>query len=281
MSRIYSGFWSDYELLDAGNSEKLERWGDQITIRPDRNAYFKPVWSREDWLKKADYIFEEETHTKGRWVKNNPEANETWTIQYHELSFELQLTKFKHVGLFPEQRTNWDFIQSNIEEDDRFLNLFGYTGGASLAARSVGAEVYHCDAVRQINAWAKSNMEASGLSDIRWVLDDALKFAQRELKRGNRYKGVIMDPPAFGIGAKKERWKIEQKFHELLEIALEITDPGGFIIMNTYSPKLPASKIKTALTELGVLDQSTVETLAMKTTTGKVLEYGELTRINR
>lgn len=279
MSWIYTEHWPDYALLDAGNGEKLERWGEQITIRPDRNAYFKPVWSKEDWLKKADFIFQEETHTKGRWKKLNPEAREKWHISYGDLQFGLELTKFKHIGLFPEQRTNWDFIKDHLQKRDRFLNLFGYTGGASLAARSIGAEVYHCDAVRQVNAWAKANMEASGLSDIRWVLEDALKFAMRELKRGNRYKGVIMDPPAFGIGAKKERWKIEQKFLDLLETALSITDPGGFIIMNTYSPKLTAPKIKSALYELGLNESASVDTLAIRSTTGKILEYGELTRI--
>ena len=279
MSRIYAPHWKDYELLDAGNGEKLERWGNQTTIRPDRNAYFRPVWSKEKWLSLADFIFEEETHTKGNWKKLKLEAVEEWPIKYGDLTFNLQLTRFKHLGIFPEQRTNWDFIQEHLKPGDPFLNLFGYTGGASLAARAVGAEVYHCDAVRQINAWAKINMESSGLSDIRWVLEDALKFAQRELKRGRTYRGIIMDPPAYGIGAKKERWKIEQKFDELLEVASKLTQEGGFVIMNTYSPKLSAKKIKEKISQMSGVQSSNVDTLAIKTTTGKVLEYGELTRI--
>jgi 23S rRNA (cytosine1962-C5)-methyltransferase len=227
----------------------------------------------------ADFIFEEETHTKGHWKKLNAEALEEWPIQYGDLTFNLQLTRFKHVGIFPEQRTNWDFIQEHLKPDDQFLNLFGYTGGASLAARAVGAEVYHCDAVRQINAWAKLNMESSGFDDIRWVLEDALKFAQRELKRGRVYQGIIMDPPAYGIGAKKERWKIEQKFAELLEVSTALCEKGGFVIMNTYSPKLPAKKIKQKVSEMIGIQSSEVSTLAIKSTTGKVLEFGELTRI--
>lgn len=279
MSRIYAEQWKDYELMDAGNGQKLERWGDQITIRPDRNAYFSPVWSWQKWLDTADFLFEEETHTKGNWKKLNANAKEDWQIHYQGLTFNLQLTRFKHLGLFPEQRLNWDFILDEMKVGERFLNLFGYTGGASLAARFAGAEVYHCDAVRQVNAWAKSNMLASGLSDIRWVLEDALKFAQRELKRGRTYKGIIMDPPAYGMGAKKERWKIEQKYSELLAVASELCDRGGFVIMNTYSPKLPSKKIKQSLNELNKVSDAEVKTLSMKTTTGKVLDYGELTRI--
>lgn len=279
MPRLYSSHWKDYELIDAGNNQKLERWGNVITIRPERNAYFHPVLSEKDWLKKAHFKFNEVTRTKGDWeVLKNGTPSE-WTIHYGTLNFNLRLTQFKHLGLFPEQKTNWDFISNRLKEGDRFLNLFGYTGGASLAARQKGVDVYHCDSVRQINAWAKENMESSGLSDIRWVNDDALKFARRELKRGNTYSGLIMDPPAFGLGTKKERWKIEDKFHDLLETTFGLLNEDGFLIANTYSPRLTAKNIREIVNEVVYNKQVKITTLSLKTTTGKILEYGELTRI--
>lgn len=279
MARFFADNWEDYELIDAGNNQKLERWGNVVTIRPERNAYFTPVLSLKEWKKEADFIFNEVSHTRGNWEVLNANAPAEWKISYKNLIFNLKLTKFKHVGLFPEQVLNWDFISSKLSTSSRFLNLFGYTGGASLMARKSGAEVYHCDSVRQINAWAKSNMEDSSLDHIRWVLDDALKFAQRELKRGNKYDGIIMDPPAFGIGAKKERWKIEDKFPELLETTTGLLVNNGFLIANTYSPRLDAKKIKVYASS--VVKGKTIEigTLSRKTTTGKILEYGELTRI--
>jgi 23S rRNA (cytosine1962-C5)-methyltransferase len=219
MARVYAENWNNYELIDAGNEQKLERWGDIITIRPERNAYFKPVMTEKDWMRKAHFKFTEVSRSKGNWETLKTNVNKEWQIGFGALQFNLKLTQFKHVGIFPEQALNWIFIKEKLRPNDRFLNLFGYTGGASIMARSIGADTFHCDSVRQINAWAKENMESSGLSDIHWVLDDALKFAQRENKRGNKYNGIIMDPPAFGIGAKNERWKIEDKFPELLEAA--------------------------------------------------------------
>ena len=279
MPRLYSSHWKDYELIDAGNDQKLERWGNLVTIRPERNAYFRPVLSEKEWRKKAHFKFNEITRTKGDWERLKRDVPNQWTIQCGALTFHLKLTQFKHLGLFPEQKTNWDFISNHLNEGDRFLNLFGYTGGASIAARQKGADVYHCDSVKQINAWAKENMEASGLSDIRWVHDDALKFARRELKRGNEYNGVIMDPPAFGLGAKKERWKIEDKFQDLLETTFGLLEPNGFLIANTYSPRLTVKDIKEIVRNVVQNKQVDIATLSIKTTTGKILEYGELTRI--
>lgn len=280
MARVFAENWKDYELIDAGNEQKLERWGSTITIRPERNAYFKPVLSEKEWLEKAHFKFVETTRTQGNWEILKADTPREWQISYESLIFNLKLTQFKHVGLFPEQAYNWDFIQNNCLPNDRFLNLFGYTGGASIMAKSVGATTFHCDSVKQINAWAKENMLSSGLSDIHLVHDDALKFAQREHKRGNTYKGIIMDPPAFGIGAKKERWKIEDKFPELLETAYNILDSNGFLIINTYSPRLKAKEIKTIAHQIVASGRTiTVDTLAKKTTTGKIIEYGDVTCI--
>lgn len=279
MSRIYTEHWKDYELIDAGNDRKLERWGNVVTIRPDRNAYFTPVLSDGEWKEKADFVFKEITSSKGVWEALKTDKVDSWQIHYNSLCFNLKLTQFKHLGIFPEQRTNWDFISNRLNKGDRFLNLFGYTGGASLAAQSKEAVVFHCDSVKQINAWAKENMESSNLTDIRWVHDDALKFAQREVKRGNRYKGIIMDPPAFGLGANKERWKIEDKFSELLKAAHGLLERDGFLIANTYSPRLNAVQIKEQASRIFSNKPIEINTLSIKSTTGKIIEYGVLTRV--
>jgi 23S rRNA (cytosine1962-C5)-methyltransferase len=221
MKRIYSKHWPDYELIDAGDNKKLERWGTIITIRPDRNAYFKPVLSINEWNQRAHYEFIELSANAGAWSslkKKIPEIP-NWQISFNKCVFNLRLTKFKHLGIFPEQQINWEFISNHLSNNSKFLNLFAYTGGASLIANSKNSEVYHCDSVKQIITWAKNNMESSEQEGIHWVLDDALKFAKKEVKRGKKYDGIIMDPPAFGIGIKKERWKIETKFPELVEIA--------------------------------------------------------------
>jgi len=281
MSRIFADTsWKDYELIDAGGNRKLERWGNVITIRPDRNAYFKPVLSEKEWQQKAHFEFIEKSSNSGEWKNLKTLKQDAWNISYTNFSLSLKLTKFKHLGVFPEQQVNWDFVTEHLSEDDRFLNLFGYTGAVSLAARIKGAEVYHCDSVKQIIAWAKENMEISHLSEIHWVHEDALKFARREVKRNRKYKGIIMDPPAFGIGANKERWQIEDKFEELLSLASNLKDDHGFVIANTYSPRLNINSIQQiALSVFTNSEKVTVDKLCIKSTTGKIIEYGELTRI--
>ena len=279
MKRTYTNHWNDYELIDAGNNRKLERWGKIITIRPERNAYFEPVLSSKDWLKKAHFEFIEATTNTGSWKTLKQNAPTEWTVNYKGIAFNLKLTKFKHIGVFPEQATNWSFIAKNIKEENKFLNLFAYTGGASLVAKKSGADVFHCDSVKQIIAWTKENMESSNLSDIRWVLDDALKFATKEVKRGKKYDGIVMDPPAYGIGAKKERWKIESKFPELVKVASKLLKEDGFLIINTYSPKLKEENIKEVVSRYFPNKNIDISKLSIKTTTGKVLEYGELTRV--
>ena len=279
MKRIFGSHWSDYELIDAGNDKKLERWGDIITIRPDRNAYFSPIQTLKEWKEKAHFVFIEETSSKGTWKTLKKNTPKEWQINYKECVFNLRLTQFKHLGIFPEQQTNWDFIKSNIKPNGKFLNLFAYTGGASLVANSAKADVFHCDSVKQVITWSKENMESSNQESIHWVLDDALKFATKEVKRGKKYDGIIMDPPAFGIGAKKERWKIETKFPELVKVASELLTSKGFLIINTYSPKLKEEKIYDIIKEYFPNKKIEVNKLSLKTTSGKTLEYGELTRV--
>ena len=279
MKRIFSSHWSDYELIDAGNDKKLERWGKIITIRPDRNAYFASILPEKEWKQKAHFEFIEETTIKGIWKTLKKNTPKEWQINYKKCVFNLRLTQFKHIGIFPEQQTNWDFINANIKPEGKFLNLFAYTGGASLIANTAKADVFHCDSVKQVITWSKENMESSNQENIHWVFDDALKFATKEVKRGKKYDGIIMDPPAFGIGAKKERWKIETKFPELVKIASQLLTENGFLIINTYSPKLKEENIYNIVKEYFPTKKIQVDKLSLKTTTGKTLEYGELTRV--
>ncbi len=279
MKRIFSGQWSGYELIDAGNNKKLERWGNIITIRPERNAYFSPILTNQEWKQKAHFEFVEESTQTGSWKTLKQGTPKEWQINYKACVFNLRLTKFKHIGIFPEQQTNWDFIKNHIHKEDKFLNLFAYTGGASLIANSAGADVFHCDSVKQIISWSKENMESSNQANIHWVLDDALKFAKREAKRGKLYHGIVMDPPAFGIGAKKERWKIENKFPELVQLASQLLEKTGFLIINTYSPKLKEEEIQDTVKESFPSKRIEINKLSLKSTTGKTLEYGELTRV--
>jgi len=278
MQTTYSTGWKNYELIDAGGGKKLEKWGEITTIRPDRNAYFPPVLPEREWRDKVDFEFIETSVNTGEWIKRNPVAPTEWTIKYGKVIANLKLTKFKHIGIFPEQQINWDFIQNKVKEGDNFLNLFGYTGVASLIAKANNANVVHCDSVKQVISWAKENMESSYMEDVKWVLDDALKFAKREVKRGNKYEGIIMDPPAFGI-AKKERWRLEDKFTELLQTAKKLMTENGFVIVNTYSPKLDFGAIKRAANSVFTNNKVEITRLSMKTTTGKRLDFGELTKI--
>lgn len=276
--KIYTQPWSDYELLDAGGGKKLERWGEIITIRPEVQAYFKSAWSHQDWYQQAHLEFIPGKGQTGTWKQLK--SNQTpWFIHFDELTFQLELTKFKHVGLFPEQAINWELIQSRLIDSGKFLNLFAYTGAASLAARSTGAEVIHVDSVKQLISWARLNQECSGLEGIKWVHEDALKFAEREVKRGNRYEGIIMDPPAWGIGAKGEKWKLEDKLAELIQLASELLTPDGFLILNTYSPGIKNEDLSRLARHYFSPEKIHLFELWMESKTGKKLYYGNGIRV--
>jgi 23S rRNA (cytosine1962-C5)-methyltransferase len=279
--REYATAWPDYELLDAGEGKKLERWGAVVTIRPEIQADFKPGWPFSQWQAMADWEFEELSSTQGNWKNLDPQAPEQWGIAYGQLNFGLKLTKFKHVGLFPEQQANWRFIQERVKAGQKILNLFAYTGAASLAARAGGADVVHVDSVKQMLGWANENMERSNLSDVKWVLEDAMKFARRELKRGNRYDGIIMDPPAWGLGAKGEKWKLENHLSGLIETAHGLMNPGAFLILNTYSPKVELADLAGSAAQYFSANQVEIKQLWMSARTGKALFYGNLLRAIR
>ena len=280
-TRLYSQPWPDYELLDAGNGKKLERWGNTITIRPDIQAHLTPIWPYADWQERAHWQFNELSPTQGNWQQLKPDAPEQWTITYQQLKLGLKLTQFKHVGLFPEQQANWHFLAEQVGKQHKILNLFAYTGAASLIARQHGAEVVHVDSVRQMLGWAKSNMELSSLADIQWVLEDALKFAQRELKRGKQYDGIIMDPPAWGLGAKGEKWKLENQLPGLIATAQALLKPKGFLIVNTYSPKISLTDLASAAATHFPDSQVEIKQLWLSAQTGNDLYCGNLLRVQK
>ena len=229
--------WSDYELLDSGENMKLERFGEIIVARPETQALWKKqrpeIWEQAH----AVFAFRDK---KGAWDVQRP-VPETWEVSWHTARFSAALTGFKHTGIFPEQASNWEWAATQIEkiENPKVLNLFGYTGIASVVAAQAGAHVTHVDASKQSLDWAHDNARRSGISEdkIRWLLDDALAFAKREARRGVSYDGIILDPPAFGRGAKGEVWKIEEALPELLETLKEsLSDkPNSFFLLNGYA----------------------------------------------
>lgn len=233
---------ANYELLDSGEGEKLERYGKFILSRPDPQALWEKHLPISEW-QKSDAVFIH-SGVKSGW-KKKPNVPEKWKMEFGGLSFFIKPTAFKHTGLFPEQEPNWQWIIKNIKlakiklnRPISVLNLFGYTGGATLAALSAGAEVAHIDGSKSAIVWAKENAVLSGLADkpVRWILDDAREFVKRELRRGVHYDGIVMDPPAFGHGPKKELWKIENDFLGLMKLCHEIlSDTPIFFLINGYS----------------------------------------------
>lgn len=242
--------WPDYELIDSGNFEKLERFGLYTLARPEPQAIWDKSLSDQEWQHRAHAIFrrDKQSPERGDW-QTAPGMRAPWMVSFQQqqlnLHFKLALTSFKHVGLFPEQATNWTFIYDKVKalraldhplERPRVLNLFAYTGGASLAARQAGADVTHVDAVKQVINWSRENMEASRLDNIRWVVEDALKFVRREVRRGNTYQGIILDPPAYGRGPDGEKWVLEEHLNTLLKSCAALLDRDNFFfIINLYS----------------------------------------------
>ena len=290
MTIEYPGeFWKDYQLLDCGNFEKLERFGNYIMARPEPKALWDKSMSDEQWNKLIHTRF----HTGAGFGKAGKEDSGTWErrrkmedqwyIRYKgeqpglDFSLRLGLTSFKHVGVFPEQSSNWEYIYRQTSElvktaqqtgapKPKVLNLFAYTGAASLAAKAAGADVTHLDSVRQVVTWARGNMESSGLDNIRWIVEDALKFARREAKRGNIYQGIILDPPAYGHGPDGEKWKLDECLNDMLKCVNSILAPqDSFMVLNLYSNGFSA-----------VLGETIVRQNFCQDTAFKSLDSGEL-----
>jgi len=325
----------DYELIDCGDFEKLERFGKYLLIRPEPQAVWDKKLSQREWEKKAHVKFVPRTSSSGEWrkLKDMPER---WNVEYElgspqsmvdsqqstiqskaangsteghvpsTIKFRLALTSFKHVGIFPEQAVNWDYIYQSVksltlgpfpaergkpvreapspsgragEGHPRVLNLFAYTGGASLAAKAGGADVTHLDSIKQVVTWSKENMELSGLKDIRWIVEDALTFVKREVKRGKKYQGIILDPPAYGNGANGEKWKLEDNINEMMKHVLTLLDDQQcFLVLNTYSLGFSSLIIENLLSEIPEINTGE---LYLHATSGHKLPLGVFGRFRR
>lgn len=233
--------WKDYEVIDTSDGEKLERWGQYTLVRPDPQVIWKTEKKNPGWKNRNGH-YHRSKKGGGEWeVFNLPQK---WQIQYNELTFNLQPFSFKHTGLFPEQATNWDWFGTKIRKANRpvkVLNLFAYTGGATLAAAAAGASVVHVDASKGMVTWAKENAVSSGLGDapIRYIVDDCVKFVEREIRRGNKYDGIIMDPPSYGRGPGGEVWKIEESIHDFIRLVTQVlSDDPLFFLVNSYTTGL-------------------------------------------
>ena len=282
-------FWKDYELIDSGNFEKLERFGPFIMARPEPKALWDKSLSDGEWNRMIHTRFKTGAgfgkagkEDSGTWQRKK-KMDDQWYIRYNggqeglNFSLRLGLTSFKHVGVFPEQSSNWEYIYKQtralVEKAEaegkpkpKVLNLFAYTGAASLAAKAAGADVTHLDSVRQVVTWARGNMEASRMDNIRWIVEDALKFARREAKRGNTYQGIILDPPAYGHGPDGEKWKLDECLNEMLQCVAAILAPqDSFMVLNLYSNGYSA-----------VLGETIVKQAFCLKNAYKSLDFGEL-----
>ena len=261
--------WKDYELLDSGCGEKLERFGSVVMARPEPKALWNKSLPEAEWKHLSHVAFKlagsaaksGAIEDRGTWERHK-KIDDQWYISYpglqDGLNFRLRLglTAFKHVGVFPEQAPNWEFIFSQVRRlasdinRPKVLNLFAYTGGASLAAKAAGADVTHLDSIKQVVTWARGNMEASGMDGIRWIVEDAMKFVQREERRGNLYDGIILDPPAYGHGPNGEKWKLDESLFGLLKSVAHILKPkDSFMVLNLYSNGYSAALGETLVRE--------------------------------
>ena len=236
--------WKDYELLDCGGGEKLERWGDKLLVRPDPQAIWPSVGKHRGWRSPDGRYFRSNTGG-GHWDKNGLPAQ--WQVRYRDLTFQVKPMNFKHTGLFPEQAANWDFCMERIRKANRpisVLNLFAYTGGATVACAAAGASVCHVDAAKGMVSWARENAKLSGLegAPIRWIIDDCGKFVEREIRRGRQYDAVIMDPPSYGRGPSGEVWKLEDNLYPFVELVAGVLSKEPlFFLINSYTTGLAPS----------------------------------------
>ena len=291
--------WTDYELIDSGNGEKLERFGAYTLARPEPKALWDKSMSDKEWNALVHTRFvtgagfgKSGKEDSGSWqmIKKMPEQ---WQIDYQGNGFaykmRLGLTAFKHVGVFPEQAPNWDYVYEavvrvgRVEKAPKVLNLFAYTGGASLAAHAAGADVTHLDAVRQVVTWARENMEQSGMDGIRWIVEDALKFVKRQVRRGVCYQGIILDPPAYGHGPEGERWKLDECLFALLKECNAILAPqNSFVLLNLYSNGYSAVLADTlARQAFGAAKETAFGELMLEDRFGKRLPLSVFVRVGR
>jgi len=281
--------WKEYELLDCGDFEKLERFGEFVTIRPEPQAVWPKKWSDQDWKTQAHVRFVQKGSNSGEWQKLKKMPDQ-WKIKYQlpnnaNMTMRLGMTSFKHVGIFPEQAANWDFSVNVLgkmkTQKPKVLNLFAYTGGASLACALERADVTHVDSIKQVVTWANENAQLSGNVNVRWMVEDALKYVQREVRRGNKYNGIILDPPAFGHGPKGEKWKLEEQISELLHGVLQLLDDQEhFLVLNAYSLGLSPLIVENLLRPFAGKNL-TIGELYLSGKSGVVLPLGVFGRIQK
>lgn len=284
----------DYELLDTGDGEKLERFGDYVVRRPEPQAIWRKSLSEGKWLAAdASFLRSNKGEERGEW-RLKPEMPSRWTVKFYykemHLRMRLALTSFKHVGIFPEQSANWEFIYDTIHdlrkegiERPKVLNLFAYTGGATLAARAAGADVTHVDSVKQVVTWSRENMESSSLDGVRWIVEDATKFVEREVRRGNKYHGIILDPPAYGRGANGEKWVLEDDICNMLEQCAKLLEAkDAFLVFNLYSMGLSAMLARTAVHQaFGTPQSEQMGELYFEDRSKKQIPFGTYYRFRR
>lgn len=300
LSLLTPEYWEDYELLDSGGGRKLERFGRVVAARPEPQALWPPSLPETEWEARAGAVFRKSkgSEDKGEWLLKRGTPQQ-WFVDYRnpgglEIRMRLGMTSFKHVGIFPEQAANWDYIYDTVRglreagvARPAVLNLFAYTGGASLAACAGGAEVTHVDSVRQTVTWSRENMEASGLDGIRWVVEDAMKFVRREARRGKKYNGIILDPPSYGRGADGEKWVLEEHIGEMLSLCAELLEETRcFVVLNLYSMGLSALLARTladaAFPQLRTADVAVQQgELYVADTFGKRLPLGVFLRFRK
>lgn len=248
---IVANNWKDYEILDMANGEKLERWGNVILIRPDPQIIWKNKSFPEKW-NSANARYNRSSSGGGGW-KYNKKVPENWQIKYKNLMFNIKPMGFKHTGLFPEQAVNWDWMMDkikNAKRDIKVLNLFAYTGGATVACSYAGAQVCHVDSSKGMTTWAKENIVSSGLKDrpVRFIVDDVVKFVTREIRRGNKYDAIIMDPPSYGRGTNGEVWKFEDNINDLVELCSKVlSDKPLFFLINSYTTGISSTVLENIL----------------------------------
>ena len=237
-------YWKQYKLLDFGNGIKVEQFNNIVTIRPETNAVNNLSKKLSFWQQKADYIYDSKTVDGGKWnIENAPE----WCVNYKseniDAKFKLQLSNSKHIGVFPEQAINWEFISNKIKTNSKILNLFAYTGAISVVSAMAGGEITHIDSSKTAIKHAKDNARLNNISNIRFIIDDAFLFVKKEEKRANKYDIIILDPPTYGFGAKGKNWKINRDLEPLLQVCKSILNTNGVVILNTYTPKFSLKQI--------------------------------------
>jgi 23S rRNA (cytosine1962-C5)-methyltransferase len=283
MNLAIHDIWPEYELIDSGVGKKLERFGNIILIRPEASANHKPAKGRSDWQQMAHAEFVQTNKISGNWETISAHPDE-WILQLPEslksLKIRLKKTGFKHVGVFPEQILNWNFIaEKPVPPNAHMLNLFGYTGVSSLVAAAFGYEVCHVDALKQLVHWGKSMMQDNALENIRWICDDAPTFVQREIRRGNRYDLIFADPPAFGFGKAKRPWKIEKDLLPLLETCKQLLKKDGEISLSVYTEKLHVKSLIETLVHTGFTCRKSIK-IDGEDRNGRIIDHGYILRLS-